>query len=83
MQLTDLTPTVLRLLGVPEPTALVGSPVRALPGPAAATTPTDQSSTASAPSANSSRSAGTTASRARWGTATGFGRPVEPEVNST
>ena len=36
VQLTDLTPTVLRLLGVPEPTALVGSPVRALPGPASA-----------------------------------------------
>jgi len=36
VQLTDVTPTVLRLLGVPEPTALVGSPVRSLQAPASA-----------------------------------------------
>ncbi len=33
VQLTDLTPTVLRLLDLPEPDLLVGSPVRALPAP--------------------------------------------------
>lgn len=38
VQLTDLTPTVLRLLGVPEPVTLVGSPVRALPAPGQAPT---------------------------------------------
>jgi len=36
VQLTDLTPTVLGLLGVPAPDALVGSPIRALPAPAQA-----------------------------------------------
>lgn len=36
VQLTDLTPTVLGLLGVPAPDALVGSPIRPLPAPTSA-----------------------------------------------
>ena len=36
VQLTDLTPTILALLGVPQPTTLVGSPVQPLAGPTSA-----------------------------------------------
>lgn len=36
VQLTDLTPTVLGLLGVPAPNVLVGSPIRPLPAPTSA-----------------------------------------------